>query len=761
MEYCVDYFANYKNHFESILKKFTELQPQIDDIKIALDKKRENFGTGENTRYLQKASSVFGVPLVDLITKEGGEIPLFLEKSLEYLKENWAHNVVGIFRISGQKDEMENFLCQMIRYGVVDFSNYFSNPAQGIHNVAGLLKWWLRDLPVSCVPWQFFGDVANFNSVSTETGNKLIHAQKIIASLPEAHRNSLHLIMQFLKLVESNSAENKMDSANLSTLFSPNLMFNADSENEPLLFLQQQAQVHAFFQFLIIHYEQVFQGFPLPSNTKSLKSLGQPAPPPTESDIMMNVPSAFLKPTPRRKQSVRQNTGEISSPSNSDSVITNQTLSEGNLTLKSYSSPRREIVTKPTPNPKPKGMNSEGKEKKTPNKSSTLPPIFDTPTKLLKKGDSAPILKSPKVMTQSPQLSRIPEILNLENEEISLEEFLTSPLSISTDFESSIPISQEPDLALQRQLKEENIFKDSGEYTKHNTNHSELMQHQHKESNQQWTYLTPQNETSTDQNHPLLVLQSKLDSVESPPLKNEGNQQMEDNPFRMREYEKYFTEPENAELRTPKAKVSLHSFTSPSLPMFSPNEISILSKSNPQDHTMRHVTQPFLPMDNPPADAKLASQSTPFTNNLLIRNIEDWNRSSRYAKLRRQESYSTMKLISKFKTTDQNDLLLEKSLPLSTPILQKTATSHFNWISKKPIVPVLLEERFFEAQQLVLQNLFDIAEDKIDLPADQNIRSSILWSTEHNDNQTIDENVAIEEAAMEVETLLSTLRDFH
>jgi hypothetical protein len=84
---------------------------------------------------------VFGVPLVDLLRIEGGDVPQLLQECISYIEDR-AVDVEGLFRIPGDKKEIEHLRQSWDRGNRVEITT-IQNP----HTVTGLMKLFLRELP--------------------------------------------------------------------------------------------------------------------------------------------------------------------------------------------------------------------------------------------------------------------------------------------------------------------------------------------------------------------------------------------------------------------------------------------------------------------------------------------------------------------------------------------------------------------------------------------------------------------------------------
>ena len=95
---------------------------------------------------------VFGVPLKTLVRREKRDVPHFIEKSINFIRE-YGLNMEGIFRLSGRATQIEKLRDQLDQGRKVFFSG-----AMDVHSVANLFKQWLRELPEPILTWELYDE---------------------------------------------------------------------------------------------------------------------------------------------------------------------------------------------------------------------------------------------------------------------------------------------------------------------------------------------------------------------------------------------------------------------------------------------------------------------------------------------------------------------------------------------------------------------------------------------------------------------------
>lgn len=95
---------------------------------------------------------VFGVPLDEAIRlskiSDNFELPAIVYRCIEYLEAKEAVHEEGIYRLSGSSVQVSSLRQQFCEFGDVDILAQNDHQVD-VHVVAGLLKMWLRELPVN------------------------------------------------------------------------------------------------------------------------------------------------------------------------------------------------------------------------------------------------------------------------------------------------------------------------------------------------------------------------------------------------------------------------------------------------------------------------------------------------------------------------------------------------------------------------------------------------------------------------------------
>ncbi|XP_077411813.1 rho GTPase-activating protein 11A-like [Vanacampus margaritifer] len=191
------------------------------------------------------STKVFGVPLESLpyYDMARGSVPRFLVDACMMLQ---AHvNTEGLFRKSGSVVRLKALRTK------VDLGEDCL-PSALPCDVASLVKQFFRELPEPVLPTELQEAFLKAQQLATEE-ERTAATMLLSCVLPDRSLGVLRHFFDFLQNVSMRSAENKMDSANLSVILAPNLLhcgegtekMNANTEKRIRL---QTAVVHCFIE---------------------------------------------------------------------------------------------------------------------------------------------------------------------------------------------------------------------------------------------------------------------------------------------------------------------------------------------------------------------------------------------------------------------------------------------------------------------------------------------------------------------------------
>ncbi|KAI8055566.1 Rho GTPase activation protein [Gilbertella persicaria] len=218
-------------------------------------------------------SLAFGRKLEDLAAMEGNTsndyIPSFVVQIVNHLKEHGLDKE-GIFRKSPASDELQAVKNALNQGEPVDLTQH------DIDVSAALLKVFIRELPIPLISLKFSEDMGALPDASICTQGTI---DKIKNKLSAQYKNSpnylslLKYLCEFLKQVSDHSIKNRMNTHNLSVVFTPN-MIRAEQVNasryvnmheteqaalaDAAVYLKQMNQGMQLVQLLITKHQDIF-----------------------------------------------------------------------------------------------------------------------------------------------------------------------------------------------------------------------------------------------------------------------------------------------------------------------------------------------------------------------------------------------------------------------------------------------------------------------------------------------------------------------
>ncbi|KAM9709045.1 rho GTPase-activating protein 11A isoform 1-T1 [Menidia menidia] len=220
----------------------------VQHLRTAYGIKTKNWNKNKAASCKSTASNstkVFGVPLDGLpyYNMECGSVPSFLVDACMKLL---AHvDTEGLFRKSGSVVRLKALRAKL------DAGEECLSTALPC-DVAGLVKQFFRELPEPVLPAELQDAFIKAQQLPTEE-DKTSATMLLTCVLPDRNISLLRHFFDFLQNVSQRSAENKMDSSNLSLILAPNLLhfgdgsekMNATTEKRLKL---QAAIVHCFIE---------------------------------------------------------------------------------------------------------------------------------------------------------------------------------------------------------------------------------------------------------------------------------------------------------------------------------------------------------------------------------------------------------------------------------------------------------------------------------------------------------------------------------
>jgi len=170
-----------------------------------------------NTKTKGKGQA-FGLPL-----SETTSTPPVVCDSIAFLRHAGL-NTEGLFRIPGDKDTVDAIRSKYDR-GAKGYLGE-ADMETSVHDVATLLKQWIRELPEAVIPSDSYEGLMELvrNDMKLENPLTVQDLVTLVASFPKEHKELLGFLARFFKEISEFAEENKMSVANLATCLTPSMM---------------------------------------------------------------------------------------------------------------------------------------------------------------------------------------------------------------------------------------------------------------------------------------------------------------------------------------------------------------------------------------------------------------------------------------------------------------------------------------------------------------------------------------------------------
>ncbi|XP_029941932.1 rho GTPase-activating protein 6 isoform X2 [Salarias fasciatus] len=194
------------------------------------------------------------------------QVPRVVDSCCQHI-EKYGLQTVGIFRVGSSKKRVRQLREEFDRGVDVQLDEEHS-----IHDVAALLKEFLRDMPDPLLTKELY--TAFINTTLLDSDEQQSVTQLLIYLLPACNSDTLHRLLEFLSNVADHAHDqqdkegqemtgNKMTSLNLATIFGPNLLHklkNSDKEFsvQSSARAEESTAVIAVLQRMIASYHTLF-----------------------------------------------------------------------------------------------------------------------------------------------------------------------------------------------------------------------------------------------------------------------------------------------------------------------------------------------------------------------------------------------------------------------------------------------------------------------------------------------------------------------
>lgn len=272
------------------------------------------------------------------------QVPRVVDLCCQHL-EKYGLQTVGIFRVGSSKKRVRQ-LCEEFDQGW----EVHLDEQNSVHDIAALLKEFLRDLPDPLLTRELY--TAFINTILLDYSEQESAIQLLVFLLPPCNCDTLQRLLCLLSSVAAHAEDsldeegheitgNKMTSLNLATIFGPNLLHkqkNSDKEFvvESLARAEESTAIISVVQKMINTYDTLFM-VPADLQNEVLMSLLE-----TDPDVvdylLRRKDSQRLDPCPRKAEkaplidrcssndSLKASSGEVSPYDNNSPVLSDRRL---------------------------------------------------------------------------------------------------------------------------------------------------------------------------------------------------------------------------------------------------------------------------------------------------------------------------------------------------------------------------------------------------------------------------------------------------
>jgi len=315
LERLVIFYESQQQFFKKTLENVEKILPEI---KKQAEKKRvelEAMKTDMNRNYI-----VFGEELPVVLEREQSKVPSLVIKALGYLKNHVEE--VGIFRLSGNKLKVDT-LRKMVDDGKpTDFSTINESAV-----ITSLLKLYLKMLPYPLMTWELYAHFTAIGSADEPEDITVMTSQlkELVDMLPPANKTLLQYMMQFLGTVAEKREKNKMDFANLGTVFAPTILYPKVETTD----IESINAANKVIERLVKYYDLIFTD-PLPddietysNDIRTIDIFGEPPTNVNEISAVANLMNPHSDDAPTgsplvRNSSMTKSRGEVSEAFNNN-----------------------------------------------------------------------------------------------------------------------------------------------------------------------------------------------------------------------------------------------------------------------------------------------------------------------------------------------------------------------------------------------------------------------------------------------------------
>ncbi|GBG24674.1 Rho GTPase activating protein, putative [Hondaea fermentalgiana] len=237
--------------FAATLQRYDKEPPRAQELDVEGMANITNLNATVRRRKTHRPQGVaFGLPL-------SSSTPPVVCDAIAFIRAKGLH-VEGIFRVSASKDVLDQLRA------------LYDDGAQGaivrtdfevsVHDAAGLLKLWFRELPHPLIPTEQYESLVSLvrGDVSLENPLTVSAVLEFSTSLPAVNRELLGFLAKLLAEVADHEPSNKMSAGNLATCLAPSLL-RAPEDVPPNIVLRDMQASIAAIKVFIMHADRLPQ----------------------------------------------------------------------------------------------------------------------------------------------------------------------------------------------------------------------------------------------------------------------------------------------------------------------------------------------------------------------------------------------------------------------------------------------------------------------------------------------------------------------
>ncbi|TID14990.1 hypothetical protein CANINC_004661 [Pichia inconspicua] len=239
------------NHAEYTFQAATENQVSDWIYEITYARKHWFYSKILNKQFYHSNTRLtFGAPLAFVCQRDNAPIPIIIEKILSEIELRGLEEI-GIYRKSASHSVVQQIKDKVNKVG--DFN--MENPLVfDVHNLTGLIKGYLRDLPESLIPDEYVDNLVSVRNIAKDDSRFLVY-KNILSKLPMYNYNFIERLTRHMKLIEEYKTQNKMTSHNLATIMGGSMVECGKPETLKKTF----GLMNFICEDWILNYDLIFQ----------------------------------------------------------------------------------------------------------------------------------------------------------------------------------------------------------------------------------------------------------------------------------------------------------------------------------------------------------------------------------------------------------------------------------------------------------------------------------------------------------------------